>query len=97
MNMNVHHLYVHVNSLIIADFGNSINGMRDGRQGRGDGHGDIHKYINKKYRYKAQGMGLRALRYDPTSKVQGTRFGQACATENIGKRIDKANRSRSNR
>jgi hypothetical protein len=46
MDMNVHHLYVHVNSLIVADFGNSINGTRDG---------DVHKYINNYI--KTQGIG----------------------------------------
>ena len=47
MDMNVHLLYVHVNSLIVADFGNSINGTRDG---------DVHKYINK---LEVQGSGFK--------------------------------------
>ena len=43
MDINVHHLYVHVNFLIVADFVNSINGTGDGDAG----DGDVHKYINK--------------------------------------------------
>jgi len=51
MDMNAHHLYVHVNSLIVADFGNSINGTRDGTR-----DGDVHKYINK---LEVQGSGFK--------------------------------------
>jgi len=66
MDINVHHLYVHVNFLIVADFGNSINTKKGAGLGDRDiqffslllseirgftGDGDVHKYINNYSRH----------------------------------------------